>query len=40
VLADGSAIDTLFGEGGLDWFWRFGSDSIGDLGTGGPETVN
>ena len=40
VLTDGSAIDSLFGEGGLDWFWKFGNDSIGDQGTGGTESVN
>jgi ELWxxDGT repeat protein len=40
VLTDGTAIDTLFGQAGLDWFWKFGSDSIGDLNTGGTETVN
>jgi serralysin len=40
VLTDGTAIDTLFGQAGLDWFWKFGSDSIGDLSTGGTETVN
>jgi Ca2+-binding RTX toxin-like protein len=40
VLTDGTAIDTLEGAAGLDWFWLFGSDSASDLNTGGPETVN
>lgn len=31
VLSDGSAIDTLFGEGGFDWFWKFGSDATVDF---------
>ncbi len=39
-LTDGSAIDTLFGEAGLDWFWKFGNDAIGDLNNGGPENFN
>ncbi|MGQ0634919.1 MAG: hypothetical protein ACT4QC_09935, partial [Planctomycetaceae bacterium] len=40
VLTDGAAIDALFGEAGLDWFWKFSGDSIGDLHTGGSETEN
>lgn len=27
---DGGAIDTLFGEDGVDWFWIYGDDEIGD----------
>ncbi|MSR56051.1 MAG: hypothetical protein EXS05_00015 [Planctomycetaceae bacterium] len=40
VLADGSSIDTMIGEAGLDWFWKFGSDAIADLGNGGIEAFN
>ncbi|MFN9268285.1 MAG: beta strand repeat-containing protein, partial [Planctomycetaceae bacterium] len=41
LLTDSStAIDTLTGEQGLDWFWKFTGDVVGDLNTGGTETVN
>ncbi len=40
AVTDGIAIDSLLGRNGLDWFWRFGSDTIGDLHTGGVETEN
>ncbi len=40
VLGDGYAIDTQFSEGGSDWFWKFGGDSVGDRGTGKTESVN
>lgn len=40
VLTDGTAIDALFGELDLDWFWAFGSDTSSDLNLGGAEFVN
>ena len=41
LLTDSStAIDTLTGEQGLDWFWKFTGDVVGDLNTGGTETLN
>ena len=40
VITDGSSIDTLTGGLELDWFWKFGSDLVTDLNTGGTETVN
>jgi Ca2+-binding RTX toxin-like protein len=40
VTTDGTAVDSLFGNDALDWFWRFGSDTVGDLNLGGTETVN
>lgn len=40
VFTDGSAIDILLGEAGIDWFWKFASDAIGDQDTGGTELVN
>ncbi|MFN0053427.1 MAG: hypothetical protein ACKV0T_14685 [Planctomycetales bacterium] len=40
LLSDGTAVDSLTGGNGLDWFWKFGSDVINDLNNGGPETVN
>jgi Ca2+-binding RTX toxin-like protein len=40
VLTDGTAVDSLFGQADLDWFWKFGNDSVGDKDTGGPETLN
>lgn len=40
VLSDGTAIDTLTGENGQDWFWAFGGDIVTDLNQGGPETQN
>ncbi len=27
---DSGAVDTLFGEDGVDWFWIYGNDEIGD----------
>ncbi|MFO0943968.1 MAG: hypothetical protein U0930_24795 [Pirellulales bacterium] len=39
VVADLSS-DTLQGDLDLDWFWKFGSDTISDLNNGGPETVS
>ncbi|MFM7160910.1 MAG: hemolysin, partial [Planctomycetaceae bacterium] len=41
LLTDSStAIDTLVGGQGLDWFWRFTGDVINDLNTPATETVN
>ena len=40
VLTDGAPIDTLNGGLALDWFWKFTGDVVGDLNTGGTETVN
>ncbi len=40
ATTDGSAVDTLFGEAGLDWFWAFANDSASDRNTGGSETLN
>ena len=39
VLQD-SSVDSLVGEGGLDWFWKSSNDLIGDEETGGTELVN
>ena len=40
VLADGTSVDTMTGGTELDWFWKFGTDIVADLGNGGTETVN
>jgi Ca2+-binding RTX toxin-like protein len=41
VLTDTAAmLDTLAGGLALDWFWQFTGDTVSDLNTGGPETVN
>ncbi|MFN6104713.1 MAG: hypothetical protein ACK5EA_09725, partial [Planctomycetaceae bacterium] len=42
LFDDGGAAvpDFLAGGLGLDWFWQFPADVIGDLGLGGPEIVN
>ena len=37
---DAAALDTLFGQNGLDWFWRLDNDTVGDLDGTGAETVN
>jgi hypothetical protein len=40
VLTDGAAVDSLFGNDGLDWFWKFGADTVADLNQGGTEEFN
>ena len=40
ILNDGTTIDLLSGGLALDWFWKFTTDVISDLHTGGTETVN
>jgi Ca2+-binding RTX toxin-like protein/subtilisin family serine protease len=37
---DAAAIDSLFGNADLDWFWIYGSDSVADLHQGGTEVTN
>ncbi len=39
TVFDDLSLDSLFGQGGLDWFWKFGGD-VADLNNGGSELVN
>ncbi|RPI84932.1 MAG: hypothetical protein EHM42_07120, partial [Planctomycetaceae bacterium] len=40
VLTDGTAIDTLTGGAGLDWFWSFANDVENDRNSPAEETLN
>ncbi|MFM9116404.1 MAG: S8 family serine peptidase [Planctomycetota bacterium] len=40
TATDDAAVDTLFGNADLDWFWIYGSDSVADLHLGGTEVNN